>query len=193
MPLTPAQFLQLGYGKTAPWLDLVNSEEWDTYGRRTDYLNDPSWLAVFLKHWHFAAPRGKAFPLARFRALRAALRKSCERLLSGRSIAGKELRVINDALCVVGMRELFQRQNGLRLEFVPAAGGWAWILAQTALSFAEFLSHGEAARVKICANSDCRWVFYDTTKARTRRWCSDKVCGNRDRVRRSRARHAHQT
>jgi len=52
------------------------------------------------------------------------------------------------------------------------------------------LAGGNSARVKICRNADCRWVFYDTTKARSRRWCSDKVCGNRDRVRRARARAA---
>jgi putative stress-induced transcription regulator len=47
--LTHAQFLAKGHGKTAPWLDLVNSEEWDTYGKRTEWLDDPSWLPFFLR------------------------------------------------------------------------------------------------------------------------------------------------
>jgi len=78
----------------------------------------------------------------------------------------------------------------LRLDFVPSAEGWDWVLAQIALAFASLLTGGDKSRVKICLNQDCRWIFYDTTKARTRRWCSDKVCGNRDRVRRARARMA---
>jgi predicted RNA-binding Zn ribbon-like protein len=40
------------------------------------------------------------------------------------------------------------------------------------------------ARVGRCADPACGWVFQDTTKGRTRRWCSSADCGNRDRVRR---------
>ena len=190
MVLTPAQFLAKGHGKTAPWMDLVNSEEWDTYGRRTDWLDDPSWLPFFVKHWHFTAPPGKPFPAARFRELRAALRQSCQALVAGQNISPDAVRTLNRALSVAGKHQLLQHQNGLRVEFVELTEGWNWILGQTALSFALLLTHQDTGRVKICQNEDCRWVFYDTTKARTRRWCNDRVCGNRDRVRRARARSA---
>jgi predicted RNA-binding Zn ribbon-like protein len=188
MSLTPAQFLKKGHGKTACWLDLVNSEEWDTYGNRTDWIDDPCWLPYFLQQWHFIAPAHSAFPAASFKTLRAVLRKSCQALFAGQLISGKELRALNDTLNVAGKRELFRRQHGLRVEFVPESKGWEWILAEIALSFADLLARESGARVKICDNPDCRWVFYDTTKGKTRRWCSDKVCGNRYRVRRARVR-----
>ena len=190
MPLTPAQFIQKGHGKTSPWMDLVNSEEWDTYGKRTDWLDDRSWLPFFLRQWRFTAPERASFPVAKFKALRLVLRKSCETLFAGRNILRAEIRALNDALSVTGTHRLSQSQNGLRVEFAPESGGWDWVLAQTALSFALLLSHAQADRVKVCQNPDCRWVFYDQTKGRTRIWCSDKVCGNRDRVRRARARTA---
>jgi len=189
--MTPAQFRKKGHGKTGPWLDLVNSEEWDTFGRRTEHLGDPSWLHFFLAHWKFAAPRNVPFPLAKFLNLRGALRRSCGNLAAGRRIPAAESRALNAALKVVGRHQLIQRQNGLQVEFLPMSEGWEWILAQTTLSFALLLTHGQETRVKICRNPDCRWVFYDTTKAKSRRWCSDKVCGNRDRVRRARARTSH--
>lgn len=188
MPLTFAQFLNKGHGKTAPWVDLVNSEEWDTYGKRTDWLDEPSWLPFFLRRWQFPAPQRKAFPVANFRALRAVLRHCCEALFAGRRVSASELSALNSVMNVAGKQALIQRQNGLQVEFVPASRGWDWILAQTAWSFADLLSGGDSARIKICCNADCRWVFYDCTKAKSRRWCSDKVCGNRDRVRRARAR-----
>ena len=186
--LTHAQFLAKGHGKTAPWLDLVNSEEWDTYGKRTEWLDDPSWLPFFLRHWHFKAPGHARFPAAKFKVLRAALRRSCEALLAGHVIPAQELHAINRALSLCGTRALIQRQNGFQVEFLPHKNGWELILAQIALSFAEVVATQNSQRIKICLNSDCRWVFYDATKGRTRRWCSDKVCGNRDRVRRARAR-----
>ena len=188
MPLTPAQFLNKGHGKTACWLDLVNSEEWDTYGKRIDWIDDPSWLPYFLARWNFVAPEPSTFPRTRFKALRAVLRKSCEALFAGQRIPEKELRALNDTLNLAGKRAIFQHANGVRVEFVPQSRGWQWILAETALSFADLLADANGERVKICDNPDCRWVFYDTTKGKTRRWCSDKVCGNRDRVRRARAR-----
>jgi predicted RNA-binding Zn ribbon-like protein len=190
MRLTHAQFLAKGHGKTGPWIDLVNSEEWDTYGQRTDWLDDPCWPNYFLRQWHFAAPGREPFPAAHFKELRTALRKSCESLLAGGKVSHHELQALNHALSVAGKRQLIQRQNGLQVEFVGEPHKWNWILAQTALTFALLLSREEETRVKICQNPDCRWVFYDATKGKTRRWCSDKVCGNRDRVRRARARAA---
>jgi predicted RNA-binding Zn ribbon-like protein len=188
MPVSDKDFLAHGHGKTGPWVDLVNSEEWDTFGRLTDHLSNPAWTPYFLRQWHFARPPGESVPVARLKTLRSALRRSCDALASGKSVSPAELRVLNASLNIAGKRQLFQRQNGLRVEFVPATAGWDWILAEIARSFADTLSGNESARVKICRNDDCRWVFYDRTKGKTRCWCSDKSCGNRERVRRARAR-----
>jgi predicted RNA-binding Zn ribbon-like protein len=181
-------FLAQGHGKTAPWMDLVNSEEWDTFGRLTDHLKNPGWVPYFLQQWHFARPSREDAPMAELRALRAALRKSSEALFHGNPIPPAELRVLNEVLNLSGKRQLFQRQNGLQLQFVPAAAGWKWILAEIARSFVDTIAGGESARIKICRNEDCRWIFYDQTKGKTRCWCSSKSCGNRERVRRARAR-----
>ena len=183
-------FLAHGHGKIGPWMDLVNSEEWDTFGRLTDHLDNPAWLPYFLRQWHLATSARETMPVAKLRALRSALRKSCQALSHGKQIPSSELRIMNQALNIRGKRQLFQRQNGLQVEFVGEPHKWNWILAQTAFTFALLLSRGEETRVKICQNPDCRWVFYDATKGKTRRWCSDKVCGNRERVRRARARAA---
>ena len=181
-------FLAHGHGKTAPWMDLVNSEEWDTFGRLTDHLNSPAWASYFLRQWHFAKPASKTAPLAKLQTLRSALRKSSQAIFRGKRIPPAELRVLNQTLNLRGKQQIFQRQNGLQLQFVPAAAGWKWILAEIARSFVETIAGGESARIKICRNDDCRWVFYDQTKAKTRLWCSSKSCGNRERVRRARAR-----
>ena len=189
MSTSRTHFLAHGHGKTGPWMDLVNSEEWDTFGKLTDHLNSPAWLPYFLKQWHFAKPQAAA-PIAKLKSLRTALRKSCEAIAAGKLIPPTALGALNQALSVTGKRQLFQRQNGLQIEFTSAAAGWGVILAEIARSFADTIRSGESGRIKICRNSDCRWVFYDRTKGKTRCWCSDKSCGNRERVRRARARHS---
>ena len=42
---------------------------------------------------------------------------------------------------------------------------------------------GEWDRIKICLAEDCRWVFYDRSRNRSRTWCSMQVCGNREKAR----------
>lgn len=43
---------------------------------------------------------------------------------------------------------------------------------------------GPLERVKQCDPSEgCGWMFFDTTKNRTRRWCSMEVCGNAAKAR----------
>jgi predicted RNA-binding Zn ribbon-like protein len=83
---------------------------------------------------------------------------------------------------------------------VRTAGGFAWKLAegdvlgrpvwQVSLSATTLLTGGELDRVKACpsAESGCGWVFYDTSKNKSRRWCSMEGCGSRAKMRRMYAR-----
>jgi predicted RNA-binding Zn ribbon-like protein len=42
---------------------------------------------------------------------------------------------------------------------------------------------GTWARVKACPGRDCGWVFYDHSRNQSARWCSMKVCGDREKAR----------
>src|SRR5207247_343918 len=45
------------------------------------------------------------------------------------------------------------------------------------------LTSAELGRLKKCPSANCGWIFLDTTRNRTRRWCDMKVCGNRAKAR----------
>jgi predicted RNA-binding Zn ribbon-like protein len=62
----------------------------------------------------------------------------------------------------------------------------ALLLAQRAL---DLLIADEPPRLHACASETCRWLFLDTSKNRTRRWCDMKICGNRAKARRYSAAH----
>lgn len=49
---------------------------------------------------------------------------------------------------------------------------------------------GDLRRIKRCPNHDCLWLFYDSSKNLSRRWCAMDDCGTRDKVRRFRQRKA---
>ncbi len=61
-----------------------------------------------------------------------------------------------------------------------------WTMARSALDL--LLSPTDRPRVRECAAPTCSWLFLDTTRNRSRRWCEMKVCGNRNKVRRYRDR-----
>jgi predicted RNA-binding Zn ribbon-like protein len=47
---------------------------------------------------------------------------------------------------------------------------------------------GTWSRLKMCANPDCAWVFYDRSRNQQGNWCNMAVCGNRLKNRQLRAR-----
>ena len=59
-----------------------------------------------------------------------------------------------------------------------------WVLAASA---ADLMTSAAVHRVRACDDSQCRWLFLDTTKNHTRRWCEMRLCGNRMKARRFKA------
>ena len=47
---------------------------------------------------------------------------------------------------------------------------------------------GSWSRLQVCANHECRWVFYDRSRNRQGHWCDMAICGNRIKNRQLRAR-----
>ncbi len=62
-----------------------------------------------------------------------------------------------------------------------------WTLAQTA---ADLLLSDRLAFMRSCAKETCGWLFLDTSKNHTRRWCDMKLCGNRMKAQNYHARNA---
>lgn len=81
----------------------------------------------------------------------------------------------------------------------PADGGfrWGWektddlrqVLWPAARSAAELLASTDLDRVGQCADDrGCGWLFFDTSRNHSRRWCSMEACGNRAKAKRHQAR-----
>ena len=84
-----------------------------------------------------------------------------------------------------------------RLMPIKAVYAWTWttaerpieaILGPITLSAVGLLARADLSRIKQCPGYDCGWLFVDTTKNRSRRWCEMEVCGNRAKQRRLRQR-----
>lgn len=86
----------------------------------------------------------------------------------------------------------------LQLQPSPQGYTWRWttladtlagVLRPIALSAANLLTSVQLTRVKQCEDErGCGFLFIDTSKNRSRRWCSMESCGNRAKVQRHRQR-----
>jgi len=62
-----------------------------------------------------------------------------------------------------------------------------WLLEE---AVGDLLNSPAVEKVGRCCSADCGWLFVDTSKNHTRRWCNMKGCGNRMKARRHQARRA---
>ena len=64
------------------------------------------------------------------------------------------------------------------------------ILWPVAVAAADLLTMRDYPPVRQCASDECSWLYLDTTRNHSRRWCDMKGCGNKAKVRRYRQRQA---
>jgi predicted RNA-binding Zn ribbon-like protein len=163
---------------TALVTEFVNSLELMPY---TENLGTPAQLVSWLAEHGLAASDARATKadLEAARRLREAIRDFAD----GDASAAAELdRAARESKLGVRFAE-----GEAHLE--PAAAGIRGALGRIVAEVAAGLADGTWSRLKICNADDCRWAFYDTTKNRSRAWCSMQSCGNRAKVKAYRARH----
>jgi predicted RNA-binding Zn ribbon-like protein len=196
MDAAPDPSFELSGGCLA--LDFANT--WEDRGRsETDKLNSYGDLVAFagqsgiLDRRQVAALAARALerPAAAARALRACreLREALYRIFSGQAAgAGADSQDL-ERLTATASRA------AARLRLEPAGRGYAWRwhgletsleapLAPIARSAAELLTGDDLDRVRQCDGERCTWLFLDSSRNRSRRWCSMESCGNRAKARR---------
>jgi predicted RNA-binding Zn ribbon-like protein len=83
-------------------------------------------------------------------------------------------------------------------------GGYAWdwqageeeldlVLWKVVRSAADLLTSERLDDVRACSAEDCRWLFLDTSKNHSRRWCDMQTCGNQAKARRHYSRKKNET
>ncbi len=166
----------------ATYADLV------AWARRADALTQDE--GDHLLHEATRRPADATAVFHQARALREAVYTVFSALARGASPAEATVAMLND--------ELSAALSHARVAPSGAAFVWAWedngpaldrMLWPVARSAADLLTSGCLGRVRECPGEDgCGWLFLDTSKNGSRRWCSMEGCGNRSKARRYHAR-----
>lgn len=116
--------------------------------------------------------------------LRGAVQAVFTAIAAGAEPAAGDVAVIHQAYAQSLIRTRLTLREGRADWEWAATGGLAaaeMILWQVARSAVSLLTDGDLARVKACG---CGWLFYDTSRNGSRRWCSMEGCGTEAKMRR---------
>jgi predicted RNA-binding Zn ribbon-like protein len=182
-----------------PALDLVNTLDWRFRQSGTEeLLNTYGDLIRFAEESKLLTPM-QARELRRTtdetagmrvlyacRELREAIAEAVYAGFEGREPSLEAVRVLEQQFKAArGHRRLVWEES--RVEWTLTGSDPALPLWLLALSAERLMTSDGMHKVRECGNAECRWVFLDTSKNHTRRWCDMKICGNRMKARRFKA------
>lgn len=197
--------LMVGAPRTSLCLDFANTLHWHASDNPREtlhgYADLLAWIAGHgavsdaevdaLERRARREPQAAEAVYRRGLALREAIYRGFVACISGGAPAGDDLRVLNE--------ELQRALPHYGVEFGTAGATWSvvtscreldlplWPAAQAAAGL--LLAEDLRTRVGQCADpAGCGWLFLDSSKNRSRRWCSIADCGNRAKQRRLQAR-----
>lgn len=189
---------------TALCLEFANTADWHASAQPTESLLRYHDLLAWAQAHHLVsaetqsvlaqraadAPDVAAAVLAQAIALREAIYRIFVALAASATPLADDIACLNQALA--------EALPHLQVQPSPHGYGWGWtpgtdtiaaLLRPIALSAAHLLTSAQVDRVKQCEDDrGCGFLFIDTSKNRSRRWCSMESCGNRAKVQRHRRR-----
>jgi predicted RNA-binding Zn ribbon-like protein len=183
-----------------PSVDLANTVSWRASGRPVERLESVGDVVRWATQCRLIGDRDArelarqakgnaaraALAVARIRALREAIYRVFSRLADGHAPHRTDLAAINRVLAqALGhLRVTTGTDRRFVLAWEKGSTSLDKLVWPAARSVAEILTSEQVGRIKKCPSANCGWIFLDTTRSGTRRWCDMRVCGNRAKARR---------
>ena len=188
----------------APCLSFANTLDWHASAQPVETLHDYGDLVSWAQQSSLLNPGAGAILLTLADQQRADAATVYNAAIALREAIYRTFHTINQATApssadlVLINQHYRNAANQLELVASDNTFGWRWStltatldapLWPVAWSTVELLTSPWLTRVKVCEDTrGCGYLFIDTSKNRSRRWCSMESCGNRAKVQRHRAR-----
>jgi predicted RNA-binding Zn ribbon-like protein len=166
--------------------DYVNTRDLET---GIDRISSADGLAIWLSEQGLVDDLVE--PSAEEVADALAVREAIRELLLANNAVEADADAASQTLEAAGRRaHLTVRFKRGRPLLAPEGDGTRAAIGRIVAAVAELAPTDEWKRLKGCRDDHCRIAFYDKSRNRSRAWCSMEVCGNREKARSFRARHA---
>lgn len=174
-------------------MDFVNTKWYVSHERMSDLFEDPEWFKQWLaKYGHSLDDTFFQTPnlLSTLRELRGFFSNCFDQLNTNTMLSEASLNQLNvysnaynaplNLQSIDNTYSLKQVVNPLTLET------FSGLLSN---SFILFTVESDLSRFRVCDNDECKWLFIDSTKSKTKKWCCN-TCASLVKVRKYRAKNA---
>jgi predicted RNA-binding Zn ribbon-like protein len=184
------------YSDVGGWLclDFVNTgSRYHAHSPAVDYFESYNDLVLWarqanminveqeeaLRHKADREPGRAQKVLDRTRKLRDAMHWVFSAASTGSPVRKPALDLLNAEIAnALSRGGLAPSDEGFRWSWPGFPGDLESLLWPVAKSAADLLTSEKLARVRECAGDTCGWLFIDTSKNHSRRWCDMRDCGN---------------
>jgi predicted RNA-binding Zn ribbon-like protein len=175
-------------------LDFVNTIEWWGKNGPVEYLKTYNDLIAWERHagvltyQEASLLAQKAFEsqseadrvLNRGIKLRENIYRIFCAIIAGDKVPAEALVLFNKNLATtMQSAQILQGQGQFRWDVSGDKSRLDWLLNPIIYSASDLLVSEALKKVKICCNPFCGWLFLDSSRNQSRRWCDIKACGNR--------------
>jgi len=192
-------FLQFDLDGEQLSLDFANTVDWRNTPRQHEWLNEYADLlawsvrvglldreaAELLAGKAAKQPAEARAVLGRARELRELLFRVFNTVIEGGTPELEDWRAFNhEVQAAMGTAVIAAREDGFAWSFDHEMQSLEFYRGPVLKAAADLLLAGELSRLKRCGTPDCQWLFLDTSKNNSRRWCDMQSCGNRAKAKR---------
>jgi predicted RNA-binding Zn ribbon-like protein len=180
-------------------LEFANTVDWHASDQPVEYLTSYAALVAWGRHAGILNKRQAEHLLEEARrrrteadttreravVLREAFYRIFAAISAGLPAEDDDLVVLNAELSrMLACSGIIPSGDGYAWDWVGKEGALDRVLWPVVRDAADLLTSGDLARVGQCADDRCGWLFFDTSRNHSRRWCSMEDCGNRAKARR---------
>jgi len=179
-------------------LDFVNTIDWRGQQEKGEYLNDYSDLLLWSRNVGILSDVESSSLETRslnhkdeaknvyIRAIdyRESIYKVFSNIAKGEEPQPSDIQKLNEELSRASPHgKIVKTETGYSMGFDEQSSldRMLWPISS---SVVDLLTSADLSRVKSCGSDECGWLFYDTSKNKSRRWCEMKGCGNRMKAKR---------
>ena len=180
-------------------LDFVNTVDWRGRKQSIEFLNGYNDLVAWSRHAGILKQKeakqliekASNHPLKAKTVLNEAVsfRESLYRIFTSivekKAPGEKDLGMLNEAVSkTMAQMKIVHTGSGFTWESTRQKDSLDGLLFPIIRSASDLLVSESISRVKRCTDSECGWLFLDTSKNKSRRWCDMTDCGNRAKAKR---------
>ena len=169
-------------------LEFVNTGWYLKHKPFEERLKNEKWFEKFCSEWDLPTLDLTPNVVKRLLEFRRVFSQIILQVALEKTLPPENLKKVNEYLKLGRSVKKLRLENGeFYIDTLSQTADIDWMIYRISLSFANLVGEYPLKYLKKCENPECDWIFYDSSKSHTRKWCENR-CASLMKVRKYRAR-----